>query len=81
MPSHPSASTTRRTREISPSGIGGALAFGALAGLTFGPVGAMAGILAGVAAGELLDRRVEGQRVRIYKDMAPHHPTRKSVPR
>lgn len=81
MPSHLPISTTRRTGEISPSGIGGALAFGALSGLTLGPVGAVAGILVGVAAGELLDRRVEGQRVRTYADAASHHSTRKSASR
>ncbi len=77
MPPHLPNRATRYTAEISPSAIGGALAFGALAGLTLGPVGAVAGILVGVTTGELLDRRVDSHRVVSYPDEAPLYPTRK----
>lgn len=59
----------RRSTEMSPSAIGGALTFGAVAGLTLGPLGTVAGLVVGGTVGELLDRYVDD-----HPTTRPHDP-------
>jgi len=62
----------QRRVEMSPSAVGGALTAGAAAGLTLGPIGAIAGLVVGGIGGELLDRYVDAR-----QHESPRPPARK----